>query len=348
MIATAGAALWAALVRRKKAGQDLLGGLGERELIGSPFGLIDVFLVFFAWLAGQVIAVGVAMLLLGVSQEELPEIAGDEEAILLGLVGLAQLGGVVMALLVLKFRYCAGGRNQAIGIQPANVVKDIKLGFAAFAMVIPIVLLIQWLLTLLLEYEHPSLEMLNKDAAPLTFVLVWFVAGLVAPICEEVFFRGTLQAWLQRLSAGRMNSDQILVGGWDSDKLAKGSALESPPAKPSTEMGSESEDALSQDLNPYRSPGSNAVNGSSESVSGPRSWITHSHWPIYVTSAIFACLHIGQGAAPIPLFVLAVVLGYLYRKTESILPCIVLHMLLNTFSLFWFTINVLFGSEPVV
>jgi membrane protease YdiL (CAAX protease family) len=36
---------------------------------------------------------------------------------------------------------------------------------------------------------------------------------------------------------------------------------------------------------------------------------------------------------PIPLFVLALGLGYLYRQTHRILPCIVVHLLLNACSL---------------
>ena len=351
-LGSVGIALWAALIARKSKGRDLLGWFGGRELIGSPYGFIDVLLVFFAWMGGQVIAVGVAMVLLGISHEDISTISGEQEAKLIGLVGLAQLIGVFLAWGVLYARYGRSGGSQAIGVQPKNIAKDIVLGLAAFAMVIPIVLLIQWLLTLLLEYEHPSLEMLTRDASWLTFVLVWFVAGFVAPICEEIFFRGTLQAWLQRLGPGRMKSDQILVGGWDSGVSESGKLGRSKHAQPNSDsLGENDSDA---DLNPYRSPRDPAISGQSESESGllagaetdPRSWITQSHWPIYVTSAIFAGLHIGQGAAPIPLFVLSVALGYLYRKTESILPCIVLHMLLNTFSLFWFTVNLFFGAEP--
>ena len=353
-IGAVGVASWTALIRRKKRGQDLLGRLGGRELIGSPYGLIDVFLVFFAWFGGQFVAVGVAMLLLGVSLEEIPDLSGDEEANLLGIVGLAQLAAITLALVALYVRYCKVGRVglQALGLQPHRIAKDVALGVLAFTMVIPIVLLIQWLLTLLVDYEHQSLKMLSKDAAPLTFVLVWFVAGIVAPICEEVFFRGTLQAWLQRLGPGRMKSDQILIGGWDevSGDATKGSG-------PDQDGNRRADGAIESEpdvANPYRSPqfaGSPIENQKGEAIKNDgrrRSWATQAHWPVYVSAFIFAALHLGQGAAPIPLFVLAVVLGYLYRKTESILPCIVLHMLLNMFSLFWYTLNVIYGVEPML
>ena len=342
-IGTVGFVSWSAVIRRKKQGQDLLGRLGERNLAGSPLGLIDVFLVFFTWFGGQAIAVGATMFFMGISQADLPTLAGDQQAKLLGIVGWAQLFGIMVSLVVLYFRY---GRGRAIGLQPF-VLKDVALGSVAFVMVIPIVLMIQYLLTLIFEYEHPSLEMLTKESAGFTFMVVWFAAGFVAPISEEVFFRGTLQAWLQRLGPGRMKSDRILVGGWDYDEASAESV-----AQPAPVPNQESEATYPDGSNPYQSPQANSYGASQSEESReanlqPRSWTTQSHWPIYVTAAIFAALHLGQGAAPIPLFVLAVVLGYLYRKTESILPCIVLHMLLNAFSLFWYTINVLYGAEPI-
>ena len=44
-------------------------------------------------------------------------------------------------------------------------------------------------------------------------------------------------------------------------------------------------------------------------------------------------MHLGQGAAPIPLFILAVGLGLLYQRTGRIVPCIIVHMLLNAMTL---------------
>ncbi len=63
-------------------------------------------------------------------------------------------------------------------------------------------------------------------------------------------------------------------------------------------------------------------------------WTPITYWPVVVSSLVFACLHIGgQGAAPIPLFVLSLGLGYLYRQTGSLTPPIVVHMVLNGLTL---------------
>lgn len=53
---------------------------------------------------------------------------------------------------------------------------------------------------------------------------------------------------------------------------------------------------------------------------------------IVVTSILFAGLHVGQGAAYIPLFFLALALGYVTQRTGSILPAIIIHVSLNSLS----------------
>lgn len=56
-------------------------------------------------------------------------------------------------------------------------------------------------------------------------------------------------------------------------------------------------------------------------------------WPILASSFLFAITHQGQGAAPIALFVFAILLGYLYRQTHRMAPSVAAHMAFNAFSL---------------
>jgi membrane protease YdiL (CAAX protease family) len=53
---------------------------------------------------------------------------------------------------------------------------------------------------------------------------------------------------------------------------------------------------------------------------------------IVVGSILFALAHLGNGPDPIPIFFLALGLGYLYRQTHRLLPGIVVHLLLNALS----------------
>ena len=58
-------------------------------------------------------------------------------------------------------------------------------------------------------------------------------------------------------------------------------------------------------------------------------WVPRAAWPVVLTSFLFAMMHYGQGPAPIPLFFLALGLGYLYRQTGSLIPPLIVHMILN-------------------
>src|SRR5207247_1405255 len=59
--------------------------------------------------------------------------------------------------------------------------------------------------------------------------------------------------------------------------------------------------------------------------------------PIFLSSIIFALMHISHGLAWIPLTLLAFGLGYIYQRTHRILPSITVHFCLNALSMaaFW-------------
>ncbi len=65
-------------------------------------------------------------------------------------------------------------------------------------------------------------------------------------------------------------------------------------------------------------------------------------WPIVLSSLVFAAAHFGHGADPLPLFLFALVLGYLYHQTHRLWPSLVLHMALNALSIsvVWLTVPV--------
>lgn len=55
--------------------------------------------------------------------------------------------------------------------------------------------------------------------------------------------------------------------------------------------------------------------------------------PILFSSTLFALVHIGSGPDIVPIFFLALGLGYLYRQTHSIWPGFVVHTMLNAWSM---------------
>ena len=52
-------------------------------------------------------------------------------------------------------------------------------------------------------------------------------------------------------------------------------------------------------------------------------------WPVFISAGIFALLHVAHGPDFIALFILALGLGYIYRQTHRVLPCIIIHFMLN-------------------
>jgi membrane protease YdiL (CAAX protease family) len=63
-------------------------------------------------------------------------------------------------------------------------------------------------------------------------------------------------------------------------------------------------------------------------VGMPFGWL-----PIIISSVLFGLAHLGYGPEPVPLFFLALILGYLYYRTHRIVPCIVAHAVFNAFTM---------------
>src|SRR4029079_10689753 len=76
-----------------------------------------------------------------------------------------------------------------------------------------------------------------------------------------------------------------------------------------------------------------------QSLSGVAAWL-----PIAISSAIFALLHYSHGPDWVPLFLLAAGMGYLYQRTHRLLPSLVVHSLLNSFSMWGLWVQVMHGD----
>lgn len=338
----AGLYFWLRTIARLQQFQVIL---PARPTFETPFGLVDVTIMFFTWIAGQFGFTMVAIWWLQIDPTDWPAAGAEALGQMTGIVAVGQLLSTVAGMLMIYVRYL---RWDIFGWQRSFIGPDIRLGGIAFVMVVPSILMLQWLLTWLVKYNHSTLDVLSDSRSLLTIGCTWLAAVIVAPLCEEIFFRGVLQAWLQRLVDLRSVSlDQLIVGGWNG---AESVAVNAPEISNSDSEISGFAAPSVDDPNPYRSPlaasgglSSGRPNRQQAERLGPLSWSSaRTSWmPIIVSATIFAAVHIGQGAAPIPLFVLGLVLGFLYRQTGSILSCIVLHLGLNAFSMFWFTVQVL-------
>ena len=210
------------------------------------------------------------------------------------------------------------------------------------------VMLIQWLLSMIVEYDHPVLSVLAENPTFVSIFGCWAAAVMAAPFLEEFLFRGVFQYWLERLSVSKLSNDQLFVGGANVVE-----EISSEPHEASSESfvtaelvepNNDDDVALANKvLNPYPTPQRSVIRSIDVAATTQRRF---AYWPIFVSSLCFALVHLGQGLAPIPLFILAVGLGYLFRQTGSLIACVTVHFLLNFYSMLVFTIAVLLGETP--
>ena len=211
--------------------------------------------------------------------------------------------------------------SKLFGFDTAALGADIELGLRWFMMLVVPVVLIQLVLTQWFPTKHPLIEML-RESKDLSFLPVAaFAAVITAPIFEEAFFRMYLQGWMEKLQttssrtrlgvSTKADRDSVLLGGESSASLI-------------------AENEVSQDLQPnlYRPSESLAdadrIDSTAVMRERPVLWI-----PIVVSSGLFALAHFSHGPDWVPLFFLALGLGYLYQRTGRIQACIVVHMLVN-------------------
>jgi len=65
------------------------------------------------------------------------------------------------------------------------------------------------------------------------------------------------------------------------------------------------------------------------------------YWPVAASAALFALAHWSHGPDPLPLFLFALGLGELYRRTRRVVPVVVAHMSLNAWSIMLLAAEVL-------
>ncbi|MCE9552326.1 MAG: CPBP family intramembrane metalloprotease, partial [Planctomycetes bacterium] len=167
-------------------------------------------------------------------------------------------------------------------------------------------------------------------------LLFWtvMVAVVAAPWVEEFLLRVVFQGWLERCFFPRQALlqpvesdpvDAVLVPAQTDEAPIAGSLDSSNPyATPLPDYGT------------FQHPPSGFAGPREPDPEEPHEQIVPPGWraapPIIISSIVFAGLHIGHGIDPIPLFFLALVLGWLYQRTHRLWPCVVLHTALNATS----------------
>jgi membrane protease YdiL (CAAX protease family) len=274
----------------------------------------------------------------------------DEWALSLG-AGLAD-PFLVFAIPLLLYRLKETLPYQ-LGLTTSRLRSNLVLGVLGFLLLAPAVYLIEgvteeiYRLTLgKRPEEHPILKLLEGEFPILGWTMLWYTGVLVAPVLEELFFRGVLFRWLLvRPVASHCVVLFAFVESMGTDKdgiprarfvlllvvpylviprlLAYGTRWRGSPIaeEDSVEPVSAGDAEASEPLDPVQQLARAVRQAHAEPL-------TRTFWAMTASSALFAALH--PWPTPVPLVVLAMGLCWLAYRTQSLVAPVVLHMLFNS------------------
>jgi membrane protease YdiL (CAAX protease family) len=229
------------------------------------------------------------------------------------------LTAVVAAVAVPSLIACVsafgGKRLVTLGLSPRRLPAGLAAGLLCAFILYPMVMAMSELTTIVMNWlhlpepkAHEILQSLANWHDPWLITLALVVAIVVAPVFEEIAFRGVLQTCLVRLFS------------WLFEKREP-----SPPVPvPSPTMIDGGETAVLA----YESPP--VVVPPARTKSPAVRWAA-----VLVTAAVFAGVHRVPAFFP-PLFVLAVGLGYAYERTGNLWVSMTTHALFNSLQIVLF------------
>ena len=296
-----------------------------------PWQFVDVLLVlvgflFFALLATVVVDATIG-LPAGADDERGPPGVRDWTPLLIA-DGLAKSATIALAIRLGVLR----GRATAadFGLMFRNVSSDLKLGGLGFlAALLPVYCIQAVVIQLIPPKKHPVLEMLSDTSGPAALAVAVLFAVVLAPLAEEFLFRAFLQGWLESYWPRQPSSDSPSSNPSPTD-------VESMPPEATWR-----ENLLDTAENPYAPPTAISTqtpppipDATGDSLPGDaiHTPVRPHYIAIGISSLVFALLHASNWPAPVPLFFLALILGYLYSRTHRLLPCIIVHLLFNALS----------------
>ena len=227
-----------------------------------------------------------------------------------------------VATVLLVPRRVSGSTLSQLGLSTHDTARNVVLGWLGWFLLAPLVLTVYSLMNWVRQewfQMDPEKHLLAQ--LPVTDWWLMFLTALVAaPVFEELLFRGLLQPWLARWRWGgdlAMAASLVLAVLMRIDKLRE--AYENGDLL-----------AAAHELQPLAFasamiPGYFLV----ARLACRWRWNALAARGIYGTALLFALFHAGVWPTPVPLFVLALGLGYLAYRTQNLIAPIVLHSLLN-------------------
>ncbi len=267
---------------------------------------------------------------------------------------LAATLGVLFAVFYLRCQT----QPRRYGLSWARWPANLGLGIVGFLSATPVVLGLYALITL----AHPEEQMfaeLAKHMQGWEWIFLALQTIVRAPLLEEIFFRGILLGWLRRASLG----GHVSVGAvtifiavqqasgapsiWDSVgpgafaavcaagyafwmyRMARRFRLNETEIRywqlePVNFTHDAEATATEEDLPEMRRQFRDADERRRQQWALQNAWLA-----VYGSAMLFAVFHTGAWPAPVALLVLALVLGWLAMRTQSLIGPITVHALFN-------------------
>ncbi|MCC7083899.1 MAG: CPBP family intramembrane metalloprotease [Pirellulales bacterium] len=292
---------WIVIGHRLWRGQPILEYEQHRTV---PWNWVDVLIAMTIFLVAQGVCLVVAMRVAGF--QDMAEALHDPRAQLPLLAGAAVANLLTFALSLMIILDRTGATARDFGLDSGPILRDILYGFVGFLAVAPIVYFIQMVFNFVMKirYDHPLIEAFQDRQDLTSMAILSAMAVIAAPLTEEFFFRVLLQGWLEAMEVRAVGH-------------ARDESVNNFP-----ELGESIRDLAGEPAPSVATP----------PVAG---WagLPMGSVPILISSLLFASVHLGQGAAPAPLLVYALMLGFLYHRTHRLMPSLVAHFALNSTSM---------------
>ena len=315
---------WTFLIIRAVQGKPLLTPEPWKPRV---WGFVDILVAVLFIIFWQFQSALIGYNVLGLGRQELPA-AHSLSLPLATLSGLGNVAAMLTLCLWIIVRHRASLTQLGFGF--VRWWKHIAIGVIAALASIPLVYALMAAVSVGFDntYAHPLIEEMKRNGSLPAYLLAVTSAVLIAPLVEEFLFRVLIQGWLQSVPFGSIKS--IVLGHRETTQLAFATISADVNLTPSQD-------------NPY-APLSVTLNhfAATDANTEPSS-LTPPIWPSFVTGTLFGLAHFSYGFSFIPLIVLGVILGLLYRATHSIWPSLVVHLILNGSSMLALGLSILIG-----
>jgi membrane protease YdiL (CAAX protease family) len=226
-----------------------------------------------------------------------------------------------VATIPVLLRGASGTQPEQLGLTARRLGRNLLAGAVGAVVLTPLVLGLNALVEELYREagagglrEHPLTQVARQELAPVEWVLFFLTPLVVAPVVEELLFRGLLQPWL---AVRRW-------GGHAAMTLALVQAV--------LTCGSRARDAWPLGAGPFLEQAAPVVFVLALVpiyLAVCRLSRTPVPRAIFGTALVFAYVHAGVWPSPVALFLLALGLGVLAWRTRSLAGPILLHSLFN-------------------